>query len=179
MAEGECGCGGGQLGPDGFSVPVMTAAGTSKLEARRRAVEGTRRAHEARAARDKANIDDTTHFLYEVGKVAEVEVWKIQRLAQLREQVDAEAAKRVATHRARAGAAVARMQGRGETLTTIAARTDVGIGIVRTMVRHAPKDETSTPCSGSDALGGGGAQRGGEPAGVAGSGATEPDAATA
>lgn len=158
---------------------TMTAAGTSKLEARRRAVEGTRRANEARAARDKANIDDTTHFLYEVGKVAEVEVWKKERLAQLRAQVDAEAAKRVATHRGKAGAAVARMQGRGETLTTIAARTDVGIGIVRTMLRHAPKDEKSTPSNGSHALGGGGGEVGGEPGRVAYPGGTEPDAASA
>jgi hypothetical protein len=127
----------------------MTAAGTSKLEARRRAVEATRRANEARAARDKANIDDATNFLYQVGKLAEVEVWKKERLAQLREQVDAEAAKRVATHRAKAGAAVARMHDRGETLTTIAARTDVGIGIVRTMLRHAPKDEGLTASIGS------------------------------
>ena len=58
------------------------------MEARRRAVEAIRRANEARAARDKANIDDATNFLYEVGKVAEVEVWTKERLAQLREQVD-------------------------------------------------------------------------------------------
>lgn len=72
----------------------MTAAGTSKLEARRRAVETNRRANEARAAQDKANIDDATNFLYEVGKLSEVEVWKKERLAQLRAQVDADAAKR-------------------------------------------------------------------------------------
>jgi hypothetical protein len=108
-------------------------------------VEATRRANEAHAARDKANIDDATDFLFEVGKIADVETWKKERLAQLREQVDAEAAKRVATHRAKAGAAVARMQGRGETLTAIAARTDVGIGIVRTMLRHAPTAEKSLP----------------------------------
>lgn len=165
LMGGEYGCGGGTFGPAGSSVPVMTAAGTSKLEARRRAVEATRRANEARAARDKANIDDATNFLYEVGKVAEVEVWKKERLAQLRDQVDAEAAKRVATHRRRAGAAVARMHGRGETLTTIAARTDVAIGIVRTMLRHAPKDEKSTPRYGAHVLGGGGGQIAGEPAG--------------
>ncbi|GJF17645.1 hypothetical protein NGTWS0302_17160 [Mycolicibacterium cyprinidarum] len=125
------------------------------MEARRRAVEATRRANEACAARDKANIDDATNFLYEVGNVAEVEVWKKERMAQLREQVDAEAAKRVATHRAKAGAAIARMQGRGETLTTIAARTDVGIGMVRTILRHAPKVEKSTPSNGSHAVVGG------------------------
>ena len=112
-------------------------------------MEATRRANEARAERDKANIDDATNFLYEVGKLAEVETWRKGRLSQLREQVDAEAAKRVATHRAKAGAAVARMQDRGETLTTIAARTDVGIGIVRTMLRHAPKAERPTASNGS------------------------------
>lgn len=141
------------------------------MEARRRAIEATRRANEARAARDKANIDDATNFLYEVGKLAEVETWKKQRLAQLREQVDAEAAKRVATHQAKAGAAVARMQNRGETLTTIAARTDVGIGIVRSMLRHAPKCETSPPSSGSHALGGDGEHRNGS-SGVADTGVT-------
>ena len=121
------------------------------MEARRRAVEANRRANEARAARDKANIKDATTFIHEVAQIAEVEVWKKERLAQLRAQVDAEAAKRVATHRAKAGAAVARMQDRGETLTTIAARTDVGIGIVRTMLRHAPRDEKSMPSNGSHA----------------------------
>lgn len=156
----------------------MTAAGTSKLEARRRAVEANRRANEARAARDKANIKDATTFMYEVGKIAEVETWKKERLAQLRAQVDAEAAKKVATHRAKAGAAVARMQDRGETLTTIAENTDVGIGIVRTMLRHAPKDEKPTPSNGSHALGGGG-ETGAETGGVAYPGTTEPDAASA
>lgn len=131
----------------------MTAARTSKAEARRRAVEAARRANEELAAREKANIDDAADFLVAVGKVAEAETWKTERLAQLRAQVDAEAAKRVAGHRAKAGAAVARMQGRGETLTTIAARTDVGIGIVRTMARHAPKSEKRTAGNGSHAQG--------------------------
>lgn len=134
----------------------MTTPRISKVEARKRAHEATRRANEARAARDKANIDDAADFLVAVGKIAEVEIWKKERLAQLREQVDAEAAKRVAVHRAKAGAAVARMQGRGETLTTIAARTDVGIGVVRTMARHAPKAGKAAVENGSGALGKGG-----------------------
>ncbi|MGU3652861.1 hypothetical protein [Mycolicibacterium sp. A43C] len=130
----------------------MTAV-TSKVQARRRAREATRRANEQRAARDKANIDDAADLLVAVGKVAEVETWKKERLAQLHAQVDREAAKRLAAQRAKAGAAVARMQDRGETLTTIAARTDVGIGIVRTMARHAPKSEKSTAGNGSHAPG--------------------------
>lgn len=119
------------------------------MEARRRAVEANRRGNEARAARDKANIKDATTFMYEVGKIAEVEQWKKERLAQLRAQVDAEAAKKVANHRATAGAAVARMQNRGETLTTIAANTEIAIGIVRTMLRHAAKDEKTAARNGS------------------------------
>ncbi|MDG4666369.1 hypothetical protein [Mycobacterium sp. 236(2023)] len=136
----------------------MTAAGTSKLEARRRAVEANRRANEARAARDKANVKDATTFMYEVGKIVEIELWKKERLVLLREQVEAEAAKKVATHRAKAGAAVARMQDRGETLTTIAENSDVGIGIVRTMLGHASKNEKTARSDGSHALGVGGAQ---------------------
>ncbi|BBZ04201.1 hypothetical protein MCHIJ_36380 [Mycolicibacterium chitae] len=127
----------------------MTA--TSKVEARRRAREATRRANEQRAAHDKANIDDAADFLVAIGKLAEVETWKKERLAQLRAQVDAEAARRMDVHSGQAGAAVARMQGRGETLTSIAARTDVGIGIVRAMSRHAPKFEKPTAGNGSHA----------------------------
>ncbi len=130
----------------------MTAA-TSKVQARRRAREATRRANEERAARDQANIDDAADFLVAVAKLAEVVEWKQQRLAQLHAQVDAEAANRVAAQRGKAGAAVARMQGRGESLTTIAARTDLGIGIVRTMARHAPKTPKSAASNGSPAVG--------------------------
>ncbi|AFM20612.1 hypothetical protein Mycch_6011 (plasmid) [Mycolicibacterium chubuense NBB4] len=125
------------------------------MAARRRAREATRRANEARAARDKANIDDAADFLVAVGKIAEIETWKKHRLTQLREQVDAEAAKRMAVQRAKAGAAVVRMQGRGETLTTVAEQTDVGIGVVRTMLRHAPKGETTVAEDDSHALGAG------------------------
>jgi hypothetical protein len=136
----------------------MTAASTSKVEARRRAREATRRANEARAARDKANIEDAATYLVAVSKIAEVETWKKERLAQLREQVDAEAGKRVAGHRAEAGAAIVRMQDRGETLATIATRTEAGIGEVRAMLRHAPKAEKPAGSNGSHALGGAGGQ---------------------
>jgi hypothetical protein len=120
---------------------TMTSASTSKVEARRRAREANRRANETRAARDKANIEDAANYLVAVGKIAEVETWKKERLARLREQVDAEAGKRAAVHRAEAGAALMRMQERGETLATIASRTEAGVGEVRAMLRHAPKAE--------------------------------------
>lgn len=135
---------------------TMTAASTSKVEARRRAREATRRANESRAARDKANIEDAAIYLVAVGRIAEVETWKTDRLARLREQVDAEAGKRVAVHRAGAGAAIVRMQDRGETLATIAIRTEAGIGEVRALLRHAPKPVAPNGADGSRALGGGG-----------------------
>ena len=156
----------------------MTAAGTSKVEARRRAVEATRRANEARAARDKANIDDATILLVALGKIAEVEEWKKNRFAELRAQAEREATKRVSDQRAAAGAAIGRMRDRGETLTTIATKHDVGIGIVRAMARHAPKPEKPVQRNGSHALGGGG-ETGVETGGVAYPGTTEPNAATA
>ncbi|MBY0288860.1 hypothetical protein DQP55_22000 [Mycolicibacterium sp. GF69] len=134
----------------------MTTPRISKLEARKRAHEASRRANEARAAKEKANIDDAAEILVAVGKIAEVETWKKERLAQLRRQLDVEVAKRVDAQRARGGAAVVRMQSRGETLTTIAARTDLGIGVVRTMLRHGPRTEKPTASDDSHALGGGG-----------------------
>ena len=131
---------------------TMTSASTSKVQARRRAREATRRANEARAARDKANIEDAANYLVAVGRIAEVETWKKERLAQLREQVEAEASKRVALHRTEAGAAIVRMQERGETLATISSRTEAGVGEVRAMLRHAPKTEDITASNGSHAL---------------------------
>ncbi|MGH3584131.1 MAG: hypothetical protein ACRDUB_21265, partial [Mycobacterium sp.] len=95
----------------------MTAAGTSTAEARRRAIEATRRANEERAARDKANIKDATILLVALGKIAEVDEWKKKRFAELRAQAEREAAKRVTDQRAAAGAAIGRMRDRGETLT--------------------------------------------------------------
>lgn len=142
---------------------TMTSASTSKVQARRRAREATRRANESRAARDKANIEDSANYLVAVGKIAEVETWKTDRLARLREQVDAEAAKRVAVHRAEAGAAIVRMQDRGETLATIASRTEAGVGEVRAMLRHAPKAEKPTATDGSHAPGGQAVQNGQPP----------------
>ncbi|WP_235892894.1 hypothetical protein [Mycolicibacterium hodleri] len=127
----------------------MTSASTSKVQARRRAREATRRANEARAARDKANIEDAANYLVAVGRIAEVKTWRKGRLGQLRDQVEAEAGKRVAVHRAEAGAAIVRMQERGETLATIASRTEAGIGEVRAMLRHAPQSEKATATDGS------------------------------
>lgn len=146
--------------PEASRVPTMTAAGTSKVEARRRAREATRRANEARAARERANIENAATYIVAKTKLAAVDTWERERLAQLRDQVRAEANKRRAVHRAEAGAALKLMQGNGETLTTIADLTGDGIGEIRAMLRHAPKPEKPMASNGSHAPGGDGARAG-------------------
>ena len=135
----------------------MTAARTSKAEARRRAVEAARRANEELAAREKANLKDATILLHAIDKLDAIGEWKKQRRAELRAQADAqlarEEAKRVGDDREAAGAAVERMRERGETLTTIATKHDLGIAIVRVMARHAPKAANPVSRNGSQALG--------------------------
>lgn len=101
---------------------------------------------------DKANIKDATILLHAIDKLAEIGEWKKARRAELRAQVDAqlerEEANRVGDERAAAGAAIERMRDRGETLTTIAAKHDVGIGVVRAMARHAPRPRNPAPRDG-------------------------------
>ncbi|AFM20482.1 hypothetical protein Mycch_5868 (plasmid) [Mycolicibacterium chubuense NBB4] len=143
---------------------TMTAARTSKAEARRRAVEAFRRANEERAARDRENLKDATILIHAIDKLAEIGEWKKVRRAELRAQADAqlerEEAKRVGDERAAAGAAIERMRERGETLTTIATNHGVAIGAVRAMARHAPNSGKSLQQSGSHALGTGRAEEG-------------------
>jgi len=131
------------------------ATNTSKVEARRRAREAQARANEARAQRERANVEDAATYIVAAGRVSEVDAWESERLAQVREQVRAEANRRRADHRAEAGAAVARMQRRGETLATIAELAGVGVGEIRAMLRYAPKAEKHTAGDSSGALGDG------------------------
>ena len=94
-----------------------------------------------------------------------METWKKERLAQLREHIDTEAAKRAAIHRAKAGAAVAHMQNRGETLSAIATRTETGVAVVRAMLRFAPESEQPASSGRSHAPDGGSARHGAGPLG--------------
>lgn len=126
------------------------------MEARRRAREATRRANEARAAREKANIEDAADYIVAKGKLAEIDTWETERLAAVTKRVRAEADRRRAEGRAEAGAAARLIQERGETLTAIAELTGDGVGEVRAMLRYAPKPEKRTARNGSHALGGGG-----------------------
>jgi hypothetical protein len=129
------------------------AANTSKVEARRRVREAQARANEERAQRERANVEDAATCMVAAGRVSEVDAWETERLAQVREQVRAEANRRRADHRTEAGAAIARMHDRGETLATIAELAGVGVGEIRAL-RYA-KDRKPHCRRISGALGGG------------------------
>lgn len=134
----------------------MTASSTSKVEARRRAREATRRANEARAAREKANIENAANYIVAKARLADIDAWETERLAAVTEQVRADANKRRAGTRAEAGAAIRLLQKSGETLTTIAELTGEGTGEVRAMLRHATKIEERAARNGSHSLDGDG-----------------------
>ncbi|WP_235660451.1 hypothetical protein [Mycolicibacterium gilvum] len=52
----------------------MTTAGASKIEARRRAREATRRANQARAARERANIENAATYIVAKARLAEIDL---------------------------------------------------------------------------------------------------------
>ena len=138
----------------------MAGSNTSKVEARRRVREAQARANEARAQRERANVDDAATLVVAVGKVGEVDAWETERLAQARDQVRAEANRKRVDHRTEAAAAIARMQQRGETLATIAELTGASVGEIRALLRHAPKAEKHTAGATSGALGAAGSDAG-------------------
>lgn len=127
------------------------AGNTSKVEARRRAREALARINEARAQRERANVDDAATFMVAVGKATEIDAWESERLAVVREHVRAEASRRRADCKADAGVAISRMQQRGETLATIAELAGLGIGEIRAMLRYAPEPERHVASGGSAA----------------------------
>lgn len=137
----------------------------------------TRRANEARAAREKANIENAANYMVAKARLAEIDVWETERLAAVTEGVRADANRRRAGTRAEASAAIRLLQESGETLTTIAELTGDGIGEVRAMLRHEPKTEKRAARNETHSLDGHGSA---DPAVSPGDGAAGvPDAATA
>ncbi|CQD24672.1 hypothetical protein BN1232_06319 [Mycobacterium lentiflavum] len=117
----------------------------SKSAARKRVREAQLRANEARVERERQNVDDAASFLVELGRLAAVDEWEETRILE----IGAEAERRRHEHRQAGAAAVARMQGRGETLSAIAELAGVKVGDVRAVVKA-----TSAPTvAARDALG--------------------------
>lgn len=89
-------------------------------------------------------MEDAATYMVAVGKISEVDTWETGRLATVRDQIRTEASRRRADCQAAAGAAVAQMQRRGETLATIAELTGAGVGEVRAMLYHALRSNEPT-----------------------------------
>ncbi|MGV7254585.1 hypothetical protein PJI20_10110 [Mycobacterium kansasii] len=105
----------------------------SKVEARRAVRKAQQRAQEQRAQRDRDNVDDTAAFVVARSRLAAVDTWEGERIAQVR----AEAERRREEHRSSAAAAMARIRKRGETIAAIAALADSSESEVRGYLKRA------------------------------------------
>ena len=114
----------------------------SKADARKRVREAQNKANEARAERERQNVDDTASFLVEFGRMKAVDEWEQNRIAEIR----AEADRRRHEHRVAGAAALARIQGRGETLAAIAELAGVSIRELGATLKAAA---VSSPAPGS------------------------------
>ena len=135
----------------------------SKSAARKRVREAQLKANEAREERERENVDDAASLLVDLGRLAVVQEWEQARILE----IQAEAERRRDTHRQAAGIAVARMQGRGESLTEIAELAGVKLGSIRAMLKAASVHTGAVPQAlgkGDDAAaaGGGGGRAGHE-----------------
>jgi hypothetical protein len=104
-----------------------------RAAARRALLERSAAAAEERKRRESANLGDLTTFLVECGRVDGVDDWVAVQLAK----VEAEAERRRAAHRVKAGAALAAMRLRGETVAAIAAQAGVSVAVVRGLLQAA------------------------------------------
>lgn len=115
----------------------------SKSQARRRVREAQSRANEARARRECQNVEDTATLLVARGRLAAIDGWEAERIAQIR----AEGQRRRQEHRIDAGAAITRLQARGESLQTIAVLAEMNVAQVRALLKHAPSQPLHAPDS--------------------------------
>jgi hypothetical protein len=106
---------------------------SSKSEALKRVREAQTKANEARVERVHQNVDDAASFLVELGRLAAVDEWEENRILEIR----AEGERRRHQHRQAGAAAVARIQGRGETLEAIGELEGVKVGEVCAVLKAA------------------------------------------
>ena len=79
----------------------------SKSQARKRVREAQARANEERAQRNRANVDDMATFLVARTRLAGVDAWEAERVAQIGLDAD----RRRDEHRSEGAAAIARIKG--------------------------------------------------------------------
>jgi len=119
----------------------------SKTMARKRVREAQQKARDERELRERANIEDMATFLVSRARLAGVDQWEADRVAQ----VSAEASRRRDEHRVAAAAAIARIRARGESLAAIARLAETTVSDVRAYVKFAAVVESSSEALGSPA----------------------------
>ncbi|HWT47093.1 MAG TPA: hypothetical protein VN255_00420 [Mycobacterium sp.] len=105
----------------------------SKTMARKKVREAQQKVRDERELRERANIEDMATFLVSRTRLAGVDQWEADRVAQ----VSAEASRRREEHRAAAAVAVARIRARGESIAAIARLAETTVSDVRTYVKLA------------------------------------------
>lgn len=105
----------------------------SKSQARRVVREAQAKANEHRAQRDRDNLDDMAVFLVARTRLAGVDQWQAERVAQIALDAD----RRRDEFRAEGAKALARIRGRGESVGAIAALANVSASEVRSFVKTA------------------------------------------
>lgn len=95
--------------------------------------EAQARANEERAQRDRANVDAMATFLVARTRLAGVDEWQAERVAQIGLDAD----RRRDEHRSEGAAAIARIKGRGESIASIAALANISESEVRSYLKAA------------------------------------------
>ena len=113
---------------------------SAKAAARQAAREAATAAQEQIAARTRRNTEDLTKFFAAQQRGATVDDWLTGRIAELRQQAEA----RKVGHRRAAGAALAAMRARGETVRDIAGMTGIGEKTARELIKLAGAPEATT-----------------------------------
>jgi len=105
----------------------------SKTMARKKVREAQQKVRDERELRERANIEDMATFLVSRARLAGVDQWEADRVAQ----VSAEASRRREEHHAAAAVAVARIRARGESIAAIARLAETTVSDVRTYLKFA------------------------------------------
>jgi hypothetical protein len=105
----------------------------SKMTARKKVREAQQKVRDERELRERANVEDMATFLVLRTRLAGVDQWEADRVAQ----VSAEASRRRDEHREAAAAAIARIRARGESIAAIARLADTTVSDVRAYLKFA------------------------------------------
>ncbi|MBY0443445.1 MAG: hypothetical protein K2Q25_15130 [Mycobacteriaceae bacterium] len=105
----------------------------SMAKARKQVREAQAKAQEQRARRERENVEDTATFVVACSRVAGVDAWATERIAQ----INAEAHRRRDGQRQAAAAALARMHERGERIENIATLAQTTESEVRSYLKLA------------------------------------------